>query len=50
MDITFEDVEKKFLSLTAGALSSEKSSKAIDIVRHFEDLENVGELMDSLTA
>jgi 2-methylcitrate dehydratase PrpD len=48
--LTFEDVEKKFLSLTAGALSSEKSSKAIDIVRHFEDLENVGELMDSLTA
>ena len=48
--LTFEDVEKKFLSITADALSSEKSSKAIDLVRHFDDLEDVGELMDALTA
>jgi len=46
--LTFEEVEKKFLSLTADVLSSEKSHKAIDLVRNFDDLEDVGELMEIL--
>ena len=49
MPLTYEEVVKKFLGQTENIISHKKVQKIINIVEHFEKLEDINELMNLIS-